>query len=252
MKLLRLTTSIDLRGSVPVELRAPALVDADLAATIGEPMETAMYPIWPKDRMDAVIGRWARQAKPDIALIVITPYWFAYESVPLKAGRAGGGLLRAPMRRLQRWGAHPRVVRSRLLWSVRNLALRSGGGSAFFEPEQVVEAVKSYLDVLAIDPGIVPAVYGLPRSDLAWGKPRRPGWARERRLTVYRAITEYCAERGIPHETSDVEVPDDEWLRYREADGVHINAAGHQRLADHQLPLLLRAWDLVKERRPRD
>jgi hypothetical protein len=202
--------------------------------------------------MDAVIGRWARQANPEIALILITPYWFAYESVPLKLQRAGGGFTRRPLRALSRLGAHPRVVRSRLLWRIRNMALRSGGGSAFFEPEQVVEAVTSYLDALAADPAIIPAVYGLPRSDLTWGKPRRPGWAHERRLTVYREISAYCADRGIPHETSDVEVPDDEWLRYREADGVHINAAGHRRLADHQLPLLLRAWELVKERRARD
>ncbi len=242
VRLLRLTTSIDVYGTVPPELRAPQLVEDELSAAIGRPVQTTLKVIWPRESMEAIVRRWLRQYRPDLVLIIVTPYWFAFESVPLKLERRKGFM--KPLAAIGKKTATTRVVGfSRVFRRVRSVAHATIGGATHYEPDHVIAEVEKYVRAVRENPELPVAVYGLPASDFSGaGLNRRLEWARARRLKVYRALTAFCAAQGVPSQTGDEEVPADEWRSYREPDGVHINEAGHRRLANHQLPVLIQAW----------
>ena len=243
VRLLRLTTSIDVFGTVPPELRAPQLAEDELAEAIGRPVQTILKVIWPRQTMEAIIRRWLRQYRPDMVLVIVTPYWFAFESVPLKLDRQRKRWTR-PLASLGKKAARSRIIGfSRIFRRVRNIAHKTIGGATHYEPEHVIAEVEKYVRAIREDPSVAVAVYGLPSSDFSGaGLQQRTEWARGRLLQVYRALTVFCAAEGIPCLASDDEVPTAEWHSYREPDGIHINEAGHRRLAAHQLPVLIETW----------
>jgi hypothetical protein len=247
VRFLRLTTSVDIYGNVPAEVRAPAVVERELSEAIGRPVQTTMKVIWPRESMAGIIRRWMGKYQPDLVLIVVTPFWFAFESVPLKLDRATGrgGRLSGLLGKIgRRAGRKRKLAWNPLFRGLRSVAHRTVGGSTYAEPELVIAEVEKYVRLVReLRPDVALAVYGLPASDFSGsGINRRVEWARARRLHVYRALTAFCAAEGIPCQAGDEEVESVEWASYREADGIHINEAGHRRLAGHQFPVILQAW----------
>ncbi|MGH2632945.1 MAG: hypothetical protein ACRDG3_06005, partial [Tepidiformaceae bacterium] len=146
MRILRLSTSDDLRPEVPESDRIHRLVEQTLTEETGQPVETMIRVIWPTPALPEAIGRWLDSYDPDVVFFRVSSYWFTYESVPLKFERSrfarpGHVLARAGFASASTpWLAYTPVYRG-----ARNLARRVIGSAVNFTPDEVIEAVEGSL-----------------------------------------------------------------------------------------------------------
>ncbi len=246
MRLLRLGNSADAISSVPDEGRAYRLLERMFLERTGEPMETVFKRIGPRPAMAAIIDRWVGEHQPDVALLILNQYWYGYPSAPKRLGgmgRAGKAFGRAGFRAAQRqW-----LVRNPAYRLARRLLRQTVGTSFMFEPAEVVESMSACIRTIhEKHPGVVLAVWSEPAAVLHDGDKARGRELLTRREAVHAPLRALCEELGLPY--SLLRKPDSpvDWRLLRDADHLHLNAAGHQYLADTQIELILEAWRRVR------
>jgi hypothetical protein len=177
MRILRLSTSDDLRPEVPETDRIHRLVEHAFAAETGQPVETMIRVIWPTPALPDAIDRWLQSYDPDVVFFRVSSYWFTYESVPLRLERSRLG---RPARALARAGFAsadaPRLAYTPLYRGTRNVLRRVVGSAVNFTPDEVIETVEACLRRIARHERAVVVVRGIDRRDgrLQWSR-RAPG-----------------------------------------------------------------------------
>ena len=242
MRLLRLGNSADAISSVPDEGRAYRIVERLFFERTGEPMETTFKRIGPRPALATIVDRWIAEHQPSVALLILNQYWYGYPSAPKRlramgpvgkvAGRAGYLAAR------RQW-----LVRNRAYRLARRLFRRTVGSSFMFEPAEVVESMSGVIRMARErHPEVVLAVWSEPAAVLHDGDRARGRQLLTRREAVHAPLRALCDELDVPY--SLLRKPENpvDWRLLRDADHLHLNAAGHQYLADAQIDLVLEAW----------
>ena len=246
--MLRLGNSMDAITEVPDEGRVYRLVERYFEEVTGEPCETTYRQIAPRDTMPAIMDRWVREHRPDVALIILSQYWYGFASAPKKVEETFG----AAGRRLgligYRLAMTPWLANNSVFRGLRRLARRTIGVEYHFEPEAVVEVMKACMTTIQErHPEVAIALWSEPIDVMHLDDERQLNTLRARRRRVHDPLRAFCQERGIPHYlVMDPEVPYD-WKEMREPDGIHLNREGHIWVAHRQLPVVLAAWEQRKK-----
>jgi hypothetical protein len=246
MRVLRLGNSMDVISTVPDEGRVYRLLEGMVEEATGEPCETILHRIEPREAMPAIIDRWVRQLKPDIAILLVNQYWYGFPSAPERMqdmGRIGRMLAQMSWwANTTPWVAHSRVYR----WA-RSVGRRAIGTSYLYEPEQVVASMEACLEVFgAKHPAVPVGLWSEPVSTVHDNDPALEPELRARRERVHGPLKAFCEARGIPYYLHiDPPAPFD-WEAFRDSDHMHLNAAGHRWVAEQQLPLTLETWERAK------
>ena len=239
MRVLRLGNSVDAISTVPDEGRAYRLVERMFEERTGQPLKTSFKRIEPRPTMPLIMDRWMAEFEPDIALLIINQFWYGYASAPKKLekmGRTGKLVARAGFKAAAiPWVAHNPVFRF-----ARGTARRTVGASYLYEPEQVVESMKACITLLREKHAGVPLGVWSENAAVLHGQDKRLG--REllaRRKAVHGPLREFCAAVDVPHYLLDKPPKPIDFRELRDVDHIHLNAAGHQYVADTQLDLVL-------------
>lgn len=243
MKILRLGSSGDRQDDVQPEFLSFKVVEAELSAASGEPVETVLRAIWPSDELPTLIDGWMERYHPELVYFRVNPFWYSYESTPLrlrrKLGPIGGVVSRAGIRA----GKSPRLARTRLFRIGRDLALRTVGGDAHFTPDQVLATTEACVASILRHEGVGLLVVGmlgrrLALNDNEAGERRR----QQRRLEVHRRLQQLCAARHVRYlgwvedEAPDTSGPD------FAADRLHRNAQGQQAIGAIEAEAVVALW----------
>lgn len=163
MKILRLALSHDLRKDIPEDERQYRIAERTLAEAVGEEWETVLKPIWPADRLPALVDRWVTEERPDLVMVNLGGYWASFGSVALRLERrvpvAGPILARAA-----RKTAETRVAaNSRAADLVRGLGARALGVEYYFEVDYLLALFERILRQLLQDEHLAIGVRGPTR-----------------------------------------------------------------------------------------
>lgn len=247
MRILRLGNSMDVISTVPDERRVYRLVEAAFAERTGEPLETVLRRIDPRPALPAIIDRWVRETRPDVAMLLVNQYWYGFPSAPERMeqlGRVGRILAKLSYKAAHTpWIAHNPAYRG-----LRSLARRLIGTTYMHEPEEVVEVMRACIDLFVErHPGVPLGVWSEPVPVVHDLDPKLEPELQARRARVHGPLREYCTERGVAHYLHlEPQTPFD-WKRFRDKDHMHLNEAGHAWVAGTQIDLVVELW----ERRPR-
>jgi hypothetical protein len=209
-----------------------------LVAEFGEPVEVVVKALWPTERVAELLGGWLEQYDPDIVHLGINPFWYSYESVPLRMKRllgkkagsavANTGLGLARNRRL----AHNAAFRT-----VRRWAQRTVGGDTYFTTDQVVERISECIRLVVRNEGTILIVKGTRGRSKPSMSARQLERREQRRAEVHNGLKPLCDQLHVIYSGSaiaawktDPNAPKAE--RDRVGDGLHSNARGHERMAD--------------------
>ncbi len=163
MKILRLALSHDLRTDIPEDERQYVIAERILEEATGSDWETALKPIWPADRLPALVDRWVTEERPDLVVVNLGGYWASFGSVALRLERrvpvAGPILARAA-----RKTAETRVAaNSRAAEFVRGFGARAVGVEYYFEAGYLLTLFERILRQLLRDERLAIAVRGPTR-----------------------------------------------------------------------------------------
>lgn len=227
------------------------IVRDQLAAEFGEPVTVVPKSIWPNEEMPDVLERWLAAEQPDFVYINVITFWFAYESVPLKAqrllGRFGPAAGKAGFRLAdsKRW-AHNAVFRR-----IRRFAQATIGGDTHFTPDEVIDCISACVRVALRSEGAVVAVKGpVARNDHGATRGQRHRNER-RRKQVDAALATLCQGLHIDYRGADAPVytttPQD---GMRVGDGLHSSERGHEYTAAEISASISSAWRAARELSP--
>jgi hypothetical protein len=224
------------------------IVRDDLAAEFGEPVSVVTKAIWPNEGMPAALERWMAAEQPDIVYINVVSFWFAYESVPLKAQRLLGRFGPRAGKAGFRLADSKRFAHNVVFRGIRRFAQATIGGDTHFTPEEVIARVSACLRVALRSEGVVVVVKGpYGRNDHgATAKQRRRN--EQRRQQVNAALADLCATlhvRFSSAETPRFAAPGSKGLRI--GDGLHATERGHAEMATDISPLLAESWRLAHD-----
>jgi hypothetical protein len=163
VKVLRLALSHDLRIDIPEDERQYRIAERTLAEAVGEEWETVLKPIWPADRLPALVHRWVTEERPDLVMVNLGGYWASFGSVALRLERripvAGPILARAA-----RKTAETRVAaNSRAAEFVRGFGARAIGVEYYFEVDYLLALFERILRQLLQDEHLAIGVRGPTR-----------------------------------------------------------------------------------------
>ena len=247
MKLLWLGTSQDVDGFLPEEQRAPAGVGRRLGELLETDVTVDVRYIWPNERLPALVGSWLESVAPDMVYIDVSPYWCCFESVPLKLqrrfGKVGKPVASAGLKAAEtNW-----VASSRLYYAARDFALWAVGGATHFEPEEVVECMKTCISLIldADEPALL--LQGLHGMDPHYTLRRRRSWAEARRRLVDRTLAEFCRTLPVVYNGFGDQSASTSDPGTRMGDRLHLTPAGHEAVVGELVPRFLQAW---QARRP--
>ena len=240
MRILRLGTSNDQEGRVAHDRMTHVLLEEQLAEATGQHWETMVRSTWPTPALPGLVERWANEFQPDVVIVRMPAFWFAYESVPLKLrrklGRFGEPMAQFGLKR----AADPRWAGNPVFRAGRKLAQRTIGGDTHFTPEQVIEVMGEVIRVLARRESTTIAVKlptGVANHYPSAAMARR---GEARRLKVSNELLGLCNQLHI--ETTSSARP---WYLAETLstgrDKFHADEAGHEVTAGRDLELILRA-----------
>jgi hypothetical protein len=198
---------------------------------------------WPTLAFPSLVERWLDQYEPDIVWFKVNPYWYNYESVPLKLERAMGRFGR-PMRAIRR-GA-PKIDWLANSWPYRFsrwLGDRTIGGATYFTIGEVLARVDETIRVIVAHEEI-----GLVVRGTAGGrhKARRTkgAYARReaRRLQVHHALAALCAEHHVIYNGREAPLNRDEETALVGQDAFHRGTEGHLETGLLEGAVLVEAW----------
>ena len=163
MKVLRLALSHDLRKDIPPDELQYRIAERVLAEAVGEEWETVLKPIWPADRLPALVDRWVTEERPDLVMVNLAGYWASFGSVALRLERrvpVAGPLLA----RVARKTAETRMAaNSRVADMARGLGARAIGVEYYFEVDYLLALFERILRQLLRDEHLAIGVRGPTR-----------------------------------------------------------------------------------------
>lgn len=209
-----------------------------LLEEFGEPTEIVVKALWPNERAVGRISDWLEEYQPDLVHLAVNPFWYSYESVPIRMKRVFGkkvgttvsnaGLSLARKRRL----AHNAVFRT-----VRRWGQRTVGGDTYFTTTQVIDCISECVRVVVRNEGllfILRVEDGYRDSTMSARQNARKEY---RRLEVHNALKALCDQvhvvysgGGIIEEKTGAEARSSD--DYRVGDGLHSNGLGHEWVAE--------------------
>lgn len=213
------------------------------ARETGQRYDLVVRKAWPNDRLPALAAAWMAEEKPNLVLMSVNDYWYNYESVPRKLKERYG--------RVGKWvgdlgdkaAKNPRIAHNGVFKSGRKVAERAIGGEAAFTPEQVIEVMQDCIRiVLRSEQATVVFVGPMGGRDDDYPeavKERR----RARRNQVHAAMKAFCASVHVDYMGMDSETAARlaSTPRSTSGDGLHPDAAGHQRSGEFWLSVF-RPW----------
>ena len=242
MKLLWLGNSQDVEGYLPAVQLAPHLVAKRLTEALGEHVKVEVRPIWPTERLPALLESWVEESRPDMVLLVVPTFWCCLESVPLKIRRRFGRF-GAPISNIGLKVADTAWLSSnRLYYAAQRLALRTVGGATNFQPDEVVERMHECIRTVVRNEEIVLLVQGLHGLDEHYTLARRRPWAEARRESIDRRLSDFCSDLHVTYHSYQTEgaFHSDRALRF--GDRMHLTPAGQEAVARDLVPRLIDTW----------
>lgn len=237
IRILRLTLSDDLVPLPEGARRSWQVAEAMLAAESGEDVETTLRIIWPEPQLPDLVERWMDRYAPDIVTLKVSPYWFTYESVPLRVQRhvpvIGPRLAKVGLQAADAgWLAQNAVFRS-----ARRASRRLIGGETYFTPDEVVAVMTSCISRILRHEGVILAVRGPLEADTdgAGASAVRRGEARRR--FVHEAMKRLAADLHVHYSGADSIRPVP-----RGPDQLHLSADGHEEKGREEGEALVAAW----------
>ena len=241
VRILRLTNSNDFTKGIPDERRAYRVVERALAEESGEHVETVRKVIWPSDDLPDIIERWINENQPDIVFLTVNPYWFNYESVPLKLQRRLGPIGRlfgdAGLRAADTpWLAHNAVFRK-----VRYFAQATIGGECPFTTAYVLESMEAVTRRILRHEDVHLVVRssqgGKDRPDLP---PRVQKRHQARRIEVADGLERICDALNVTRMAGNTFRKFDPEVRT--GDGLHRNVDGHLAAGTLEAEFMVAYW----------
>lgn len=163
MKILRLALSHDLRSDIPLDERQYVIAERTLESAAGGDWETVLKPIWPADRLPALVDRWVAEERPDLVMVNLGGYWASFGSVALRLERrvpvAGPILARAARKTAETRAA----ANSRVAEFVRGFGARAIGVEYYFEVDHLLMLFERILRQLLQDERLAIGVRGPTR-----------------------------------------------------------------------------------------
>lgn len=237
IRILRLTLSDDLVPLPEGTRRSWQVAEDMLAREIVQPVETTLRVIWPESSLPDLVERWLQRYEPDIVSLKVSPYWFTYESVPLRIQRhvpvIGPRLAHAGLRAADTsWLAQNPVFRT-----ARRTTRRVIGGETHFTPDQVLAVMEDCIRRILRREGVILLVRGpLEPTDDEGGANARLRTERKRDA-VHLALKRLCADLHIHYSGADSvrAVP-------RGPDQLHLSPEGHAEKGREEGTALIDAW----------
>jgi hypothetical protein len=242
MRVLRLATSDDVIRDVPEQLRSPRIAESVLAAAVGEPVETIARPIWPRPNLPDLVDRWLEQYRPNLVYFTVVPFWYVYESVPVRLERRLGPVGRKLGPVGQRVAGTP-FSNTLLFRALRLAGMRTMGGEPHFSPEQVLEVVSACIRRIVVHEDVALVVIGSTGRrcvSYGWG-----GVARDsgRRATVHEGLSALCSQLHVPYFGGDRLMQTSRWKALLGTDGSHLGVEGQRAMGLEQGAQMVAAWD---------
>jgi hypothetical protein len=249
VKVLRLGTSADTYPGIPEERRAPALIEAMFEQATGEPLENVLRILHPTAASPTMLEAWLAELQPDAVFIWVNPFWYAYESAPLRLRRGGGAVGRFAGRVAMRASKKKWIANRRAFHVARRFAQRGLGTAYYYEPEEVLAVMEAWLHVILRRETVIPMVLG-PWFCVGYEPDSaRLARAEVRRLEVNRRLAELCQRLHVicvaPAIEDDLPIGRD----YVEPDLMHPTAAAHAWFAERQAPMHIAAWQELRGER---
>lgn len=232
----------------------------NLVEQFGEPIEIVVKALWPNERAVSRLSDWLEEYQPDLIHLAVNPFWYSYESVPIRMKRVFGkkvgttvsnaGLSLARKRRL----AHNAVFRTIRRWGQRTV-----GGDTYFTTAQVVDCISDCVRFCVRNEGIILILRvedGYKDSTMS---ARQNARKERRRLEVHSALKPLCDQLHVIYsgggtavqKTGRDAVNSDS---FRVGDGLHSNTLGHEWVAERLLesigPAILAHQDTAREVAP--
>ena len=201
MKILGLVSSDSHggKGNIPKEDLYPAAMQKPLAKALGEPVEVTARALWPNPGVERVVRRWMEEVQPDLVLFSVSSFWFLYESTPVRIERKLGGPGRVISQQSQKVAATPWLAHNRVFQWGRKQTQRTLGGSAWFEPDEVISRSTDIIREVISHEGSYLVVSG-PGGGERWAQTEEQRLRSEaRRETVDRALVSLCAKHHIEY-----------------------------------------------------
>jgi len=234
--MLRLGSSNDVFPGLPEEDLAPAVCARILEATLGETVETSVRATWPTDDFAERVRGWLARHEPDVVILRVAPYWYKYDSVPLRVerwlGRAGAPIAKAGTRA----AASPRIAYNRPFQALRRACYRFVGGDTNFTTDEVIARSTAVIRSIVAREGVVLVV-----RHCDGGKPferqyHARSWRRRRKVDA--ALRSLCRDLHVPYLSNmdpTIEGSDGYF------DGVHLQRDGQRRVGEEEAAAVLAA-----------
>jgi hypothetical protein len=244
------------KGNIPPEDLFPNAMQAPLSQAIGEEVITRAYPVWPTKDLPKAAERWINEFQPDLIVFAVGPFWFLYESTPVRMERRLRGPGRFINKRAQKIAATPWLAHNRPFQWLRRQTQRTVGGDTWFEPEHVIEVSQDVIRTLVRYESAYLVVFA-PGNGARWAKDEEARLRLERRSEkVTKAIAAFCAEHHV--DFFDTEATS-RFMEARETrppsslqgDQLHLDREGHRRAAISLMTLTLEVIRRAKEHRDR-
>ena len=246
MRFLYLGSSIDFKGTSPLDERRAHIDGRRLAEELSEPVEVTVKFIWPNAQLPNLVDGWVDELRPDLVLLHVSAWWC--ESLVVRHSLAPklGPLAPVVSRLIRKAAKTDKVAQSGIYRLANRAAFKAVGGKAPFRPTDVVPHVEATLRRLVRHEDLAVCVSATPFTAHATKDPARRAWAGDRRQEVFRLLRPIVAQLHIPavlpaHNEITFQ------RRWREADNVHFTIEGHERCSDLEMPVLLKAVRRMRE-----
>ncbi|MEO8540466.1 MAG: hypothetical protein ABI577_12060 [bacterium] len=242
MRLLRLGNSYETDANIAADDNKVAVSERLLGQALGEDVETTSRVIWPGPELPELIDRWLDRYDPDIALLIVSSYWFTNVSLPLQLERRFGRVGKAVARRGELLVRNPRLARNPVFERARQSARKRLGGATHFTPEYINELMETCIRRILLREQVALVVRG-PRLAFAFeDTPKSKRLAEERRQIVHRRLRELCAQLHIEYiGYESAQAPQDARSEFQD-DLVHATTAVHAEQGEIEAEALIAAW----------
>jgi hypothetical protein len=240
VKILALLSSDVHGGDGHIEQQSlfPALMREPLARALNEPVEVIARPIWPTTDLPRVLDGWMSRYEPDLVMFAVSPFWFLYESLPLRLGRRFGRVGAFGTRVALAVAATPWLAHNRAFQSMRRAVQRRVPGSGYFEPGEVVATSQMAIRAILRREGAYLVVVG-PAGGDDWATDARSAQRiAERRAQVNDAMASFCRLLHLEYwDVDGLSKMADPQAKSLQGDRLHLDEAGHKRTAEYYLEL---------------
>lgn len=238
--ILRLTHSSDFDEAIPEAQRATSVAQRTFSEISGVEATTVAKTAWPARELPAILDRWVDRYQPDIVFLIVNPYWFTYESVPIKLQRklkfGGERLANVGL------GAAPRFENYRAFRLLQRAAQKTIGGETHFTPQEVVERVQECARRVLARESPVLVVSGPSRRIGTYesGARRR---ATPKLAWMDRELGRFCRELGLVYHLQEADLDAADYVSNR----FHSTAHRHAVRGEAEGHAMASAWQLAHD-----